>query len=219
MQLRNSSCAAFITLMLTGSALACDGTVTIGEGPAQIKSTVPNKFVGNACLNDLIIDTTAEGANYGNHGAFVKSVAVLTHAWVENRIITRKQAVELIATSARSAVGKTMRLRVIAFNDFHGNLDGANLNFASAADNIPARTPAGGVDSASGDTLFPAYGVKNFKGNHIAFIGMTLQGTPSIVTPSGVLGLEFRSEADTANALIIKLKKQHVESVSADDQY
>ena len=36
----------------------------------------------------------------------------------------------------------------------------------------------------------------------VAFIGMTLKGTPTIVTPTGVAGLEFRDEADTVNALI-----------------
>jgi hypothetical protein len=29
--------------------------------------------------------------------------------------------------------------------------------------------------------LFPAYGVKNFNGNRMAFIGMTLEGAPSTV--------------------------------------
>ena len=31
----------------------------------------------------------------------------------------------------------------------------------------------------------------------VAFIGMTLKGTPTIVTPTGVAGLEFRDEAQT----------------------
>lgn len=42
---------------------------------------------------------------------------------------------------------------------------------------------------------------------------MTLEGTPTIVTPSGVAGLEFRDEADTVNALIPELKRQGVEAV------
>ncbi|HEY7811404.1 MAG TPA: bifunctional metallophosphatase/5'-nucleotidase [Allosphingosinicella sp.] len=62
----------------------------------------------------------------------------------------------------------------------------------------------------SGGTLFPAYGIKTFgKGRNrvkVAFIGMTLEATPSVVTPAGVAGLSFRDEADTANALIPKLK-------------
>ena len=34
----------------------------------------------------------------------------------------------------------------------------------------------------------------------VAFIGMTLEGTPTIVTPEGVAGFDFLDEADTANA-------------------
>ena len=38
------------------------------------------------------------------------------------------------------------------------------------------------------------------------FIGMTLEGTPEIVTPRGVAGLEFHDEADTVNALVPELQ-------------
>ncbi|MCB1956828.1 MAG: bifunctional metallophosphatase/5'-nucleotidase [Rhodocyclaceae bacterium] len=69
------------------------------------------------------------------------------------------------------------------------------------------------VDEASGETLFPAYRIMNFKGNKVAFIGMTLEGTPSIVTPTGVAGLRFLDEADTVNALIPKLRRKGVNSV------
>ena len=37
---------------------------------------------------------------------------------------------------------------------------------------------------------------------------MTLEGTPDIVTPSGVAGLEFHNEAQTANALVAKLRRE-----------
>lgn len=69
------------------------------------------------------------------------------------------------------------------------------------------------VDTAAGNTLLPAYGVKNFLGNKVAFIGMTLEATPTIVSPSGVAGLEFRDEADTVNALIPTLQAQGIKSV------
>jgi 5'-nucleotidase len=54
----------------------------------------------------------------------------------------------------------------------------------------------------TGKTLFPSVGFYNAGGIKVAFIGMTLEGTPSIVTPSGVAGLDFQDEADTVNALI-----------------
>jgi 5'-nucleotidase len=61
--------------------------------------------------------------------------------------------------------------------------------------------------------LLPAYTVKEVGGVKIGFIGMTLKGTPQLVQPSGVLGLTFRSEADTANKLIPVLKKQGVRAI------
>ncbi|HWQ84488.1 MAG TPA: bifunctional metallophosphatase/5'-nucleotidase, partial [Anaerolineales bacterium] len=47
----------------------------------------------------------------------------------------------------------------------------------------------------------------------IAFIGMTLEGTPTIVTPSGVAGVRFLDEADTVNALVPRLKALGVEAI------
>jgi 5'-nucleotidase len=51
-------------------------------------------------------------------------------------------------------------------------------------------------DTASGDTIFPPFAIHHFQGAKIAIVGMTLEGTPSIVTPAAVAGLEFRDEAD-----------------------
>ena len=62
-------------------------------------------------------------------------------------------------------------------------------------------------------TLFSAYKIREFNSVKVAFIGMTLEGTPSIVTPSGVAGLTFLDEADTVNALIPELKKEGVQTI------
>jgi 5'-nucleotidase len=55
------------------------------------------------------------------------------------------------------------------------------------------------------ETILPPYEIKTVDGKKIAFIGLTLEGTPTIVTPSAVAGLEFRPEAATVNALVQKL--------------
>lgn len=63
-------------------------------------------------------------------------------------------------------------------------------------------------------TLFDPYTVKKFKnGQKVAFIGMTLEDTPNIVTKAGVAGLSFTDEVETANKLVPKLKKQGIESI------
>ena len=63
-------------------------------------------------------------------------------------------------------------------------------------------------------TLLDPYTVKKFKnGQKIAFIGMTLEATPNIVTKAGVEGLTFTDEVETANALVPKLKEQGIQSI------
>ena len=57
-------------------------------------------------------------------------------------------------------------------------------------------------------TLLPAYKIRRYEGIKVGFIGLTLQGTPTIVTPSGVAGLNFRDEANTTNRLVRKLRRK-----------
>jgi 5'-nucleotidase len=69
------------------------------------------------------------------------------------------------------------------------------------------------IASATGKPLLPAYGIKTFNGVKMAFIGMTLKATPTIVTPTGVAGLTFQDEAATVNALIPELKAQGISAI------
>ena len=67
---------------------------------------------------------------------------------------------------------------------------------------------------ATGDTIFPPYEIEKFQGGiKIAIVGMTLEGTPSIVTQSAVADIDFFDEADSVNALVPELKKQGVETI------
>jgi 5'-nucleotidase len=68
-------------------------------------------------------------------------------------------------------------------------------------------------DTNSGKTILPAYEIREFQGIPVAFIGLTLKGTPGIVSPQGVAGLEFRDEAETVNALVPELKARGVEAI------
>jgi 5'-nucleotidase len=69
------------------------------------------------------------------------------------------------------------------------------------------------IEKSSGKTVFPPYAIKQFEGIPVAFIGLTLKGTPNIVSPVSVAGLEFRDEADTVNALVPELKARGVEAI------
>ena len=72
---------------------------------------------------------------------------------------------------------------------------------------------AANVVQADGTTVFPATGIKRFGPITVGFIGMTLKGTASLVTPSGVKGLSFADEAATANALVPKLKAEGADAI------
>ena len=57
-------------------------------------------------------------------------------------------------------------------------------------------------------TILPPYEVRKVGSVKIAFIGLTFEGTPTVVTPSAVEGLEFRPEVATVNALVDQLRDQ-----------
>jgi 5'-nucleotidase len=69
------------------------------------------------------------------------------------------------------------------------------------------------VKEGTHNPLLPPYDIVNTAGGKIAFVGETFEGTPLVVTPSGVAGLDFLDEADTANALVPELKAQGVETI------
>ena len=62
-------------------------------------------------------------------------------------------------------------------------------------------------------TLFPSYAIHEVDGVKVAFIGMTLEDTPDIVTPTGVAGLTFVDEAERANALVPELQALGIEAI------
>jgi len=69
------------------------------------------------------------------------------------------------------------------------------------------------IDDRTKRTLLPPYWIKNFHGARIGFIGMTLEGTPNIVTADGVKGLTFKDEVETANRVVPMLRRQGVKAI------
>ncbi len=69
------------------------------------------------------------------------------------------------------------------------------------------------VVDETGETIFPPYAVRDYQGVRVAFIGVTLEGTPGIVTRSGVAGLTFRDEAEAVNALVPELREAGIEAI------
>lgn len=319
--------------LLAAAALAFHGTqafaatcATPDVRPTVVIATqdtgVPNVDAdgagpGTCTLNDLL-QAGAPNVTWGSHAQFVTQARSLL-ASLPAGLLTDAQKATVLSAAAASDVGNTLAVKLIAFNDFHGNLQPVTGNYfgvtgptggagymaaavadlkrqnpnhavVSAGDLIGAsplvsglfhdegtieamnrlgldfnavgnhefdegrnellRMQSGGchpdprelaeghtcrgaevgtpvpfegarfkflaanvVDAASGKTLFPAYKVKSFKGIPVAFVGMTLKGTPDIVTPAGIAGLEFHDEAATVNALVPQLRNQGVRAI------
>jgi 5'-nucleotidase len=127
--------------------------------------------------------------------------------------------------------GKTELLRKQRGGCYPGGVVGVDtcLGASSTVTPVPVPYPFSGakfhylsanVSIATRPSLFRPYGLRAFatglkkpKNVKVAFIGMTLKDTPSIVTPTGVAGLTFNDEVQTVNALIPELKAKGVESI------
>jgi 5'-nucleotidase len=69
------------------------------------------------------------------------------------------------------------------------------------------------IEKDTGKTIFPPYEIRQFDGIPVGFIGLTLKGTPDIISPTSAAGLEFKDEADTVNASVAELKARGVEAI------
>lgn len=65
------------------------------------------------------------------------------------------------------------------------------------------------------DTLFPATAMMSFDGVPVGFIGLALQGTPTLVIPTAVDGVTFLPEAEAANEAARALRAQGAAAVVA----
>ncbi|GAA3979016.1 bifunctional metallophosphatase/5'-nucleotidase [Streptomyces marokkonensis] len=71
------------------------------------------------------------------------------------------------------------------------------------------------LDEKSGRPVLKPYWVWKQKGVKVGFIGVTLEGTPDIVSAEGVKGLSFKDEVETINKYAKVLQRQGVKSIVA----
>ncbi|MFC5145679.1 bifunctional metallophosphatase/5'-nucleotidase [Streptomyces aureoversilis] len=69
------------------------------------------------------------------------------------------------------------------------------------------------TDEKSGKQILKPYTVWKHKGVKIGIIGLTLEGTPDVVTAEGVKGLKFADEVETINKYAKELDRQGVKSI------
>ena len=105
-------------------------------------------------------------------------------------------------------VDELLRLQNGGCHPVDGCQDGdgfAGADFGFLAANVAYKS--------TGKTIFPPYAIREFPGVSVAIIGMTLEGTPSIVSPAGISHVDFLDEADSVNALVPVLKAQGIETI------
>ena len=76
---------------------------------------------------------------------------------------------------------------------------------------------AANVVGPDGRTLFPGTALRNFGTGRnavtIGLVGLTLKGTPDLVSASGIQGYRFEDEAQTINTAVEQLKAQGADAV------
>src|SRR5262245_43298905 len=220
----------FLLLLLSGmlavgggslalAASPCNGKVVIGEGNGKIITSVANASYKGKCLNDWIIDTVAEGANYRNHGEFVSELSKAVRDWVKDGTTSVRDAGEIISAAGRSYVGKTINVRILAFNDFHGNLQSPGTFGVQAGGPGTAivNKQAGGVDYLAGYVAAQKAGYPN---NVVVSAGDLIGASPLIsaffhdeatIETMNRLGLEFNAvgnhEFDEGKTEILRMQE------------
>ena len=105
-------------------------------------------------------------------------------------------------------VTELLRMQNGGCHPVDGCLDGddfAGADFQFLAANVKYKN--------NSKTIFPAYKIRSFAGAKVAFIGLTLEGTPDIVTAGGIASVNFFDEAETINALIPAIKAKGAETI------
>jgi 5'-nucleotidase len=100
-------------------------------------------------------------------------------------------------------VAELMRLQEGGCHPTTGCFAGARFRYLAA--NV--------VDASSGERLFPPYAVEWVGGVPLAFVGVVLKETPTIVAAPAVAGLRFLDEAEAVNQVVAELRAQGIRAI------
>lgn len=220
--------AALMASLLAGPAIARDGNGAANSQEVQLQilaindfhgniNTFSSSFGGSGGAQNLATNIRAREAEVRNSivvsaGDLIGASPLISALFHDEPTI---EAMNLIGLDI-NGVGnhefdegpaELLRMANGGSHPVDGDLDGdgfSGADFDFLAANV--------VVDATGNTLFPSYTVRNYQGVRVAFIGLPLQGTPTIVTPSGVEGLTFNDEVETVNAIIPHLQKRNIEA-------
>ena len=235
-----ASCAQLPANLPAPVAKAASATV-------EVKIIAFNDFHGNLRTPSLRVPvpdaTQSTGMRFDPAGGIEQFSALVQSLKAKNKNFAVVSAGDMVgATPLLSALFKdepTIEAMNLVGVDFHavGNHEfdygikhlkrlkngGCKVDEKTGQPDCDGRAPYAGAkfdflaanvfESASSQTLFPAYGVKEFDGVKVAFIGLTTRTTPSIVRPGGTVGVTFKEEVATVNALVPVLKGQGIEAI------
>jgi len=91
-------------------------------------------------------------------------------------------------------------------------VDGCDTGHTYAGADFPFLA-ANVVYKDTGDPILPAYTIEQVGGVKVGFIGLTLEGTPLIVSANGIQDVDFLDEATTINAAAHDLRTQGVRTI------
>ena len=212
--------------------------------PIEVQILAFNDFHGNLETPDAVEVTEADGTKHKIlTGGAAHLAARLSDLRAQHRQSVTVSAGDTIGASPLISANyldeptiEAMNLLGLEFNsvgnhEFDRGSDELKRMQAGGCAKYTRRTPcaverfggarfrylAANVVGEDGATIFPSTAIKRFETPvgpiTIGFIGETLKGTSTLVTPSGVRGLTFNDEADSANALVPKLKAQGADAI------
>lgn len=146
-------------------------------------------------------------------GDLIGATPLVSAAFHDEPAIEEMNALGLDITSVGNhefdeGVDELLRMQKGGCHPTDGCQDGdgfAGADFPMLAANV--------VRKSNGKPILPAYKVRKVGGVPVGFVGMTLEGTPSIVNPNGITTVDFLDEVETANRYAAELRAQGVRSI------
>ena len=237
--------AAFAALALAGCAAQVAPPEPIrSSAPVEIQILAFNDFHGNLQNPDPVEITEPDGTKHkvqtggvahlaatlaGLRAGHANSITVSAGDTIGASPLISANYLDEPTISAMNLLG--LELNSVGNHEFDRGVDELKRMQAGGCAKFTRRAPcavepfagarfrylAANVVGANGRTIFPATAIKTFQTAAgpitIGFIGETLKGTEHLVTPSGVRGVTFKDEADTANALVPQLKAQGADAI------
>ena len=109
--------AAFTPALAHGACTTPDTSPTVVF--VNYDTEVANRAVDGVCtIDDLIKDEQPWGSQQG----FLTHASKVSFDLFKQRKITAVERSRLMAGALKSGVGTTLKIKLIAFNDFHGNI-------------------------------------------------------------------------------------------------